>query len=83
MPVISMVAAVSAHLAHASGDEELAATLLGAADTIRGRLDLSNREALALAAEIRAAIGDPAYDRAYRAGAELDREAAIAFAAQS
>ena len=83
MPVISMVAGVSAYLAHASGDEELAATLLGAADTIRGRRDLSNTEALAMAAEIRAAIGDPAYDLAYRAGAELDREAAIAFAAQS
>ena len=83
MPVISMVAGVSAYLAHASGDEELAARLLGAADTIRGRPDLSNTEALAMAAEIRAAIGDTAYDRAYRAGAELDREAAIAFAAQA
>lgn len=82
MPVVSMVAGVAALIAHASGDEEHAAELLGAADSIRGRLDLSNSEARAMTAEIRETLGGSTYDAACAAGAELDREAAIAFAVQ-
>jgi hypothetical protein len=81
MPVVAIVAGAAAVIAGQLGDHERSARLIGAADTIRGRVDRSDRMAEELIAELRERLG-PTYDKAYAAGAGLDREAAIAFAVQ-
>lgn len=77
MPIVSQVAVAAACLAGASGDLELAARRLGAADSIRGVADASNRDAQQLITSLREQIGAKAYERAYAEGLALERDEAI------
>lgn len=80
MPVVAQVAVASAYVTGRSGDAELAARRLGAADRIRGQADLMNGDARTLATELRHDLGDAAYERLFAEGLDLDQDAAIALA---
>jgi len=80
MPIVSQLAASSAIIEGIEGDGELAARILGAADSIRGRVDLMNWNTQELAASLRESLGDAVYDGLYAEGFALDRDAAIALA---
>ncbi|MFI9551389.1 BTAD domain-containing putative transcriptional regulator [Nonomuraea endophytica] len=60
------------------GDPAGAATALGLSAAIRGAFDRGEPELAALAEDLRARLGTPEYDRAYRRGAELPRQDALA-----
>jgi hypothetical protein len=62
------------------GAADVAATLLGAAHTVRGAFDESSPVAPRARETARRALGDAAFDGAYSRGRELDREAAIELA---
>jgi hypothetical protein len=78
MPIVSGVAVAAAWLARAQGDPELAARRLGAADNIRGRTDLSNRDDRELSARLRAELGDDVFESERARGEGLDRAEALA-----
>ncbi|WP_344770306.1 BTAD domain-containing putative transcriptional regulator [Aeromicrobium panaciterrae] len=77
MPVVSHVAVASAVLAGATGDLELAARRMGAADSIRGVVDAMHRDARELIVMLREQMGDVAYERAYAEGLALEQDEAI------
>jgi hypothetical protein len=83
MPVLAYVAVMAAAVAHQTGNDAEAARLLGAAVAIRGREDLSNRDAQALAALLRESLGADRYAAVYAAGAGLGREAAVEYACEA
>ena len=60
---------------------ELAATLLGAAHTMRGCFDKGSLDAPAARASARAALGEAKFDAAYERGRALDRDDALSLAA--
>lgn len=78
MPIVSGVAIAAAWLARAQGDPALAARRLGAADNIRGRADLSNRDARELSTRLRAELGDDVFEAERARGEGLDRAEALA-----
>jgi hypothetical protein len=73
MPVVSSVGVAAAVLAHAEGDPGRAARLLGAADNIRGRGDLSNRDDRELSERLRVELGNDAFEAERARGEGLDR----------
>jgi predicted ATPase/DNA-binding NarL/FixJ family response regulator len=73
-----------AELAAARGSPEAATRLLAAADSARadlgiGRWAPDERTYAALTSDLRAALGDPAFSDAWREGADLSLEAAVAW----
>jgi tetratricopeptide (TPR) repeat protein len=78
LPVIAMLAEGAAAMVMCNGDARTAAGLLGLATGLRGTPDLGNVELDELVARIQAVIGAEAYESAYRHGAGLEREAALA-----
>jgi hypothetical protein len=82
MPVMAEVASAAAVLAHHRGEDERAARLLGAADTIRGRADLSNVDALAVAQALRASLGGGRSDALVAEGLAMTQDEAVAFVLQ-
>ena len=64
------------------GDVELAATLLGAAHTLRGAFDESSLVAPRLRETARLALGTLGFEAAYARGRELSRDEAIELTAQ-
>jgi len=79
IPVVAIVGVASVALRAARGDAERAAATLGAADSLRGRADLSNNDALRLADTLREALGGAGYDAAYARGRAMGRADALAF----
>ena len=72
-PVTASVLETLAAVELAGGDPGRAALLLGAAEATRGMPDLGNPHTRVVVAAVRRALGEPAYDRARRRGAALDR----------
>ncbi|WP_433529396.1 BTAD domain-containing putative transcriptional regulator [Micromonospora sp. CA-263727] len=79
MPVVAIVTVGWVALAAAEGRFALAAELLGTSDSLRGWPDRSNVDAQRLAEELRAELGDEAYDSSYARGNGLSRADALAF----
>jgi predicted ATPase/DNA-binding SARP family transcriptional activator len=77
MPVTAQAAVAVVALLAADGEARRAAATLGAADSLRGHVDRSNRDAERLAARLREALGDAEYDAAYAKGWTLDRPGAL------
>jgi hypothetical protein len=77
MPVLAQVCGAVAELALALGEPERAAELLGAGAAVRGADDPTDPMTALLAPRLRAALGADSYDRAYRNGKALDRQAAV------
>jgi predicted ATPase/DNA-binding SARP family transcriptional activator len=59
-------------------DPVAAATLLGAAHSVRGAFDESSPDAPGVRAAAREQLGEPAFDAAYQRGHDLGKEAALA-----
>lgn len=78
-PVTAAVLDSLAVLAHAQGDLDRAATLLGAAVRLRGLPDGSDPDVIELAAALRTELGEAGYDDAYQRGAAMDRDTALAY----
>jgi hypothetical protein len=78
MPVIAQIAVACVALRAALDQPEFAAETLGAADSLRGSPDLSNGDAVSLGEQLRARLGDAAYDAAYGRGRALSRADALA-----
>ncbi|WP_127504044.1 BTAD domain-containing putative transcriptional regulator [Actinoplanes solisilvae] len=76
-PVVALTLVGFADLAMREGDAGRAAFLLGAADSIRGFRDRSVPDVDRIAAEARAALGDAAFDDAYRRAAGTRTASAI------
>jgi predicted ATPase/DNA-binding SARP family transcriptional activator len=77
MPLLASAGGAIAHLAHALGQPERAAEILGACAAVRGVADATDLTMTVLGPRIREALGPDAYDRAYAAGMALDRAEAI------
>jgi tetratricopeptide (TPR) repeat protein len=77
-PVVARVAGLAAAIALAGGDPGRAAELLGMAETLRGMPDEADLDLRRVAGAARAALGGPAFDRAYRRGAARPREEVLA-----
>ncbi|HWC43335.1 MAG TPA: AfsR/SARP family transcriptional regulator, partial [Actinomycetota bacterium] len=77
-PVVAQVAGLAAAIALAGGDPGRAAELLGMAETLRGMPDEADLDLRRITGAARAALGDPAFDRAYRRGAARPREEVLA-----
>ncbi|WP_143447710.1 BTAD domain-containing putative transcriptional regulator [Kineosporia sp. R_H_3] len=82
MPVAAMVAVAAAEVAFFAGDPARAARLLGAADAVRGTVDVSVSDVEGLLASLQEALG-PGADAAVTAGRGLDRAAALALLAET
>jgi hypothetical protein len=79
--VVDAAAAFALALSAGGRDSaEVAATLLGAAHTIRGAFDESSLVAPRVRKTARRALGAAAFSAAYSRGRELDREAALELA---
>jgi predicted ATPase/DNA-binding SARP family transcriptional activator len=78
MPMIAVVAGALACLAHAAGESERAAEMLGARVPVRGSEDASDLMLTRLGSQLRAALGAEDYARAYDRGKALDRAEALA-----
>jgi len=78
MPVVAMIAGILASYAHAAGQSERAAEMLGARVSVRGGEDLTELLATRLKPRLREALGAEGYARAYDRGKALDRAEAIA-----
>ncbi|MGH3214884.1 MAG: AfsR/SARP family transcriptional regulator [Trebonia sp.] len=79
-PLAVVIDSVAAAAVTRDGAADVAATLLGAAHTVRGAFDESSPVAPRARETARRALGDAAFDGAYSRGRELDRESAIEFA---
>ncbi|BCY06428.1 SARP family transcriptional regulator [Actinoplanes sp. L3-i22] len=79
-PVIAQVLAGWADLALRTGDPARAAFLLGAADSVRGSSDRTLNEALIVAREARAALGDAGFEAAFGRGDGVTMTTALAAA---
>jgi hypothetical protein len=77
MPVIAQVASSAAILSHLDGDDERAATVLGASEAIRGRADLLHVDLRALRDSLRASLGEERYEQLHAEGRSLVRDEAI------
>ena len=77
-PVIARVTVLEAAVAVAAGDPGRAAELLGVAETLRGMPDQADLDLRRITGAARAALGDPAFDRAHRRGAARPREEVLA-----
>ena len=77
-PVIAGTVGAQAELAWAEGDPVRAAELLGAAERIRGCLDLSLFDVVTLTAKVRDALGAD-FDACYARGMDIDREALVSY----
>lgn len=80
MPIVADVVATGAVIADCIGDAERAARLLGAADALRGRADLMNRDACELAVALGVSLGEDRFETLRLDGASLDAESAVALA---
>jgi hypothetical protein len=85
---VTLALAAFARLAFAAGDLERAALLAGAVEGLRRRTGLAvwpavRREEARLAAQFRPALWADRFDRAYAAGARLNRPDAVAAARDS
>jgi tetratricopeptide (TPR) repeat protein len=78
MPLLASVASTLAQLAHALGQPERAAGMLGSCAAVRGGEDPTDPLVTQLGARLRDALGSAAYDRAYAAGTALSRAEALA-----
>jgi predicted ATPase/DNA-binding SARP family transcriptional activator len=78
MSLLASIAGALAHLAHALGQPERAAEMLGACAAVRGGEDPTDLTVTLLGPRIREAIGPGAYDRAYAAGTARSRAEAFA-----
>jgi predicted ATPase/DNA-binding SARP family transcriptional activator len=78
MPLLAMVAGGLAYLAHALGESERAAELLGACAPVRGGEDATDLMVTRLGSRLRAALGAEDYARAYDRGKALGRPEALA-----
>lgn len=83
MPIVADVVSAGAVIAHRLGDDERAARLLGAADAIRGRSDLMNRDVRELGLTLLSSLGADAVEAHRLDGATLDADSAIALACQA
>jgi predicted ATPase len=77
VPLLAQASGTLAELAHALGQPDRAAELLGAGTVVRGADDPTDPTALRLAPLLRAALGDDRYAACYAAGRALARPAAI------
>lgn len=77
MPVCAAVCVAAAAVAGARGNQQRAATLLGAAALLRGADDPTNLDVRTVADSVRVALGESGYDDAWRAGGHGDRAAAL------
>ena len=82
-PLAAVIDSVAAAVVTRDGAADVAATLLGAAHTVRGAFDESSPVGPRARETARRALGDAAFDGAYSRGRELDREAALALAGQA
>ncbi|HEX3958418.1 MAG TPA: BTAD domain-containing putative transcriptional regulator [Trebonia sp.] len=78
MPLLATTGGVVACLAHALGQPERAARMLGACAAVRGEEDPTDLMVTQFGSRFLAALGPDAYGRAYRAGTELSRTEALA-----
>jgi hypothetical protein len=78
MPVLATVVDVLAGVELLAGDAERAAVTLGMATGLRGAADAGTRDLLRTEELARQALGTDRYELAYRRGAELPRDEAIA-----
>ena len=78
MPLLASVVGPVACLAHALGQPERAAGLLGAVAAVRGAADRSDLIIAQLGVRLREELGPDAYERAYAAGTALSRAEALA-----
>ncbi|HEY6790646.1 MAG TPA: hypothetical protein VI365_25395, partial [Trebonia sp.] len=78
MPLTATTGGVVACLAHALGQPERAARMLGACAAVRGEEDPTDLMVTHFGSRFLAALGPDAYGRAYRAGTELSRTEALA-----
>jgi hypothetical protein len=79
-PLAAVIDAVAAFTLQAGQEPELAATLLGAAHSIRGAFDESSLAAPRTRGAARRALGDASFDTAYRRGRELAKAEAAELA---
>jgi hypothetical protein len=77
MPLFAQAAGTTAELALALGAPARAAELLGACAVLRGGDDPTDPTTALLAPRLRAALGDAAYERAYKTGRALTRTQAV------
>jgi len=79
-PLAAVLDAVAAFALQVGEQPELAATLLGAAHSIRGAFDESSLVAPRVRGTARHALGDAGFDAAYRRGRELAKAEAAELA---
>ena len=72
-PLATAIDACAAYVLDVSGDAEIAATLLGAAHSIRGAFNESSLVAPGVREAARLALGAAGFDDAYRRGRELGK----------
>lgn len=77
MPVVAAVGVATAAYWAAVGESERAAEVLGASDNIRGHPDRSNLDAERMVSDLRAAVGDEAFEVAYTRGRACARVEAL------
>jgi hypothetical protein len=77
MPLIASIAGPLAYLAHALGQHERAAEMLGACAAVRGGEDSTELTVTRLGPRLREALGPDGYARAYDRGKELGRAEAL------
>src|SRR5580704_4716010 len=82
-PLAAVIDSVAATVVERDGAAEVAATLLGAAHTVRGTFDESSPVAPRARETARRALGDAAFGDAYSRGRELGRAAALALAGRA
>ncbi|MBB3674471.1 putative ATPase/DNA-binding SARP family transcriptional activator [Modestobacter versicolor] len=78
MPVAANVVLARAAVVGVDGDHEQAARLLGMATAVRGRRDLGDLGARVTEQRLRAALGDPEFDRLRAAGEAVPRDEVLA-----
>jgi hypothetical protein len=76
--VIAVSSTLEAAIALAGGDPRRAAELLGVAETLRGMPDEADLDLRRVAGAAQAALGVPAFDRAYRRGTARPRDEVLA-----
>jgi hypothetical protein len=82
-PLAAVIDSVAAVAVTRDAAAEVAATLLGAAHTVRGAFDESSPVAPRVRETARQALGDAGFEHAYSRGRALDRESALALAGQA
>jgi predicted ATPase/DNA-binding SARP family transcriptional activator len=76
-PIAALAGVAVAAFASLVGEASAAAEALGAAARLRGAADGTDPEIARLTAHLRAALGDEAYEAAFRSGRWRDRDAAL------